>query len=457
MQTVPAASKADWERLVIGALGEKPLSSLDAEIAEGVSVPPLSPATTMRPLWSRGGASWTRLAWLDRADSAALASALATGADGVALVLGGAPAAASGGIAPPALAALLQHIELDRCAVRFSAGVAADEVFTAVRAALAQARLDAGRVSIAFGLDPFGALAAGLIDPAAIDDTLTALAEAAVRNIGEGHRGPILSADARLAHAAGGDAVDELAFALAGRAALLRRLDSAGLAPARLADAVDVALAADVDQFVTIAKFRAMRLLDARLLAAAGLPPSALRLHGETSTRMLAAIDSRSNIIRATIAALSAALGGADSLTILPWSLVGPADADAHRLALTTQAILAEEAGLARVDDPAAGSGTIDGITLALAHAAWTAFQRIEEAGGLAASLTAGTMQRRIIASARAAEERLAGGEATIIGVTLHRPSGEAPAHSPTPPPPARGFVPLVASRRAASFEGESA
>jgi methylmalonyl-CoA mutase len=196
-----------------------------------------------------------------------------------------------------------------------------------------------------------------------------------------------------------------------------------------------VALAADVDPFRTIAKFRAARLLLLRLgelLGADSIPP----IHGETAWRMFSRREPRMNVLRATAAALAAAAGGADTITVLPYdAALGAGGADAARLARNTQSIFAAEARLGAVADPGAGSGAIEALTDALAEAAWQKFQAIESAGGIIAEIVAGSLQKEIAAARRARLERVTRGEVALVGVNAHvdgdagtpAPVGEGP------------------------------
>src|SRR6185436_12892421 len=117
----------------------------------------------------------------------------------------------------------------------------------------------------------------------------------------------------------------------------------------------------------------------------------------ETAWRMLTRCDPQVNILRGTIAAFAAGLGGADSITVLPFTAaLGLPDRFARRMARNTQHILLDESNLAKVTDPAAGSGVIEDITEKLCQAAWTLFQEIEAAGGLAPALDRGLIQEKI-------------------------------------------------------------
>jgi methylmalonyl-CoA mutase len=104
---------------------------------------------------------------------------------------------------------------------------------------------------------------------------------------------------------------------------------------------------------------------------------------------MMTKRDPHGNIVRGTIATLAAALGGANAVTVLPYSAaLGAPDAHARRIARNTQTILIEESNLYRVADPAAGSGAIEALTEALSTKAWALFQDIERAGGADKALT---------------------------------------------------------------------
>jgi methylmalonyl-CoA mutase len=188
--------------------------------------------------------------------------------------------------------------------------------------------------------------------------------------------------------------------------AYLRMLEAGGHDLERARDAIGVVLVADADEFLTIAKFRAMRRLWAQVEAACGLAPKPLRLHAETAWRMMTRRDPFVNILRATMAAGSAGLGGADVVTALPYTLaLGLPDAFARRVVRNSQIVLIEESNLARVADPAAGAGAFEALTQNLVEAAWDAFQAIEREGGIVASLRQGRIQARI-AETRAVRAR---------------------------------------------------
>jgi len=132
---------------------------------------------------------------------------------------------------------------------------------------------------------------------------------------------------------------------------------------------------------------------------------------------MLTKRDPYINMLRATIAAFSAGLGGADAVSVLPFTLArGLPDRFARRIARNTQLILLTESNLARVIDPAAGSGGIEDLTEQLCRAAWVLFQDIERAGGAAAALEQDLMQKKVAIVRRERQAALARRADTLIG-----------------------------------------
>jgi methylmalonyl-CoA mutase len=272
----------------------------------------------------------------------------------------------------------------------------------------------------AFDLDPLGTLArtGSLYYPA--EKSLGLAARFAIDSL------PMpgvtaLAADGRPYHEAGGSEAQELAALLAGLVSTLRACEAEGLAPARATAKIALHLAADADLLLTIAKARALRGLVQRVGEACGAADAAARMPVTmtTSQRMTARRDPWVNMLRATAACAGAAFGGADAITVLPftWPL-GPPDAFALRIARNTQVVLQEEAGLGRVDDPAQGSFAIERLTAELAAAAWAEFQAIERAGGMAAALRSGFVQDRIAATAAARAKAIAAGRLEQTGVS---------------------------------------
>lgn len=272
--------------------------------------------------------------------------------------------------------------------------------------------------TVHFGMDPF-ATAALYGDPADRADI-----GLRVRHLqAAGMAGTVLNADGRTIHNAGGTEAEELAVMAAALVACLRRLEAEGMEPDSVLGAVSLCLCADQNQFLTMAKARAARLLFARIAEACGVDPAPRpHLMMETSYRMLARRDPETNILRNTIAVFAAGTGGADEIAVLPHTLVhGIPDPLARRLARNTQLVLVAESHLDHVADPAAGAGGIETLTEALAARAWAILGDIERAGGLAAVIANGWL------GAMTAKSRKKRPDGRIVGTSLFAADDERP------------------------------
>jgi methylmalonyl-CoA mutase len=166
-----------------------------------------------------------------------------------------------------------------------------------------------------------------------------------------------------------------------------------------------------------MAKFRAARKLWARVETACGLTPKPAMITAETAWRMMSRRDAYSNMLRTAVAVAAAGLGGADAITALPHTApLGLPDAFARRAARNTQLVLLEESNLARVADPAAGSGALEAITEQLCAAAWQDFQEIEKSGGVWAALEAGSIQEAVGAMRAERQKAFARGKDILTG-----------------------------------------
>ena len=184
--------------------------------------------------------------------------------------------------------------------------------------------------------------------------------------------------------------------ALATAASYLRTLTGAGFTVEEAAGLVEFRLAATDEQFPTIAKFRAARRLWARMLELSGAADVPMRLHAVTSRPMMSKYDPWVNMLRTTVAAFGAGIGGADSVTVVPFdSPLGEPDAFGRRIARNTSPLLLTESHLGRVADPAGGSYAVEKLTDDLALAAWDELGRIES-DGADALRGAGRRHRRL-------------------------------------------------------------
>ncbi|MCC6831623.1 MAG: methylmalonyl-CoA mutase [Thermoleophilia bacterium] len=230
---------------------------------------------------------------------------------------------------------------------------------------------------------------------------------------------------------AGATAVQELGFTIADGLEYVRTAVSRGLDVDAFAPRLSFFFAIGMDFFMEVAKLRAARLLWARVME--GFAPkkagsSMLRTHCQTSGVSLTAQDPYNNVIRTTVEALAAVLGGTQSLHTNSFdeAIALPTETSA-RIARNTQLILAEETGVTRVVDPLAGSYYVESLTNSLAEAAWALIGEVEEMGGMTAAVDAGMPKLRIEEAAARRQARVDRGEDVIVGVNRYRRQSEEP------------------------------
>jgi methylmalonyl-CoA mutase len=403
-----ALSEADWRAAAAASLKGASFDTLIAHAADGVDLQPLYPRAVGPRAW-RGEGAWRNLARLDHPDPTSANDQarddLANGADGLQIVFAGAAGAYGFGLVKFGAASLqraLDGVTFDP-GRRFELdlGPEGEGQATAFAALVARSGAEPSRIDVGFGLDPIGALARSGRAERGWAEEAPALARVASFLKAQGFAGPFVAADARAVHAAGGSPAQELGFAIAAALAYLRALADNGFSREAAAAAIGFRLTADADQFFTLAKFRALRLMWGRAREAIGLDPAPARVHAETAWRAMSARDPYLNVMRGALAAFSAGLGGADSVSVLPFTqCAGLPDAFARRLARNTLLILRDEAHLGFVADPAAGAGVFEALTAGLCQKGWAAMQALERAGGVAAALRAGDFQRAVAAEA---------------------------------------------------------
>jgi methylmalonyl-CoA mutase len=424
----PPASYDDWRKLVDGMLKGAPFEKLVSKTSDGLQIDPIyRRAEGAVPIGGRAAAApWQILQRIDHPDAkAANAQALndlENGATGLALVFPGSNAAHGFGLEPTAEAVeqVLDGVFLD-AGIGIELQVGPQSRMAAIHVAeyIKRKQMNPAACDIRFGLDPLGACTASGRSPFNWGEIAPALTNAVRGLAAMGFKGPFVAADGRVIHNAGGSEVQELAFVLASGVAYLRALEASGVSLEDAQGMVYARLAADADQFLNLAKFRALRLLWARIESACGLKPKPLFVAADTAWRMLTQRDPYVNMLRATMATFSAGLGGANAITVLPHTLArGLPDPFARRAARNTQLVLLEESNLAKVSDPAAGSGGIETLTKQLCEAAWALFQEIENAGGLFASLEQGLLQPKVAATRAVREANIAKRRDVLTGAS---------------------------------------
>ncbi|MBI5734527.1 MAG: methylmalonyl-CoA mutase small subunit [Mycolicibacterium neoaurum] len=292
------------------------------------------------------------------------------------------------GSAAAELDRMLDGVYLDLVPVLLDAG---DQYVAAADAVLALvADLDdeqRGRLSLDLGADPFTAPLSGR--PTVGTDEVIAIARRTAGQTGV----RAITVDGPALHNLGASASWELAGAVAAGVSYLRLLTEAGLSVSDALRHISFRFAADDDQFMTIAKLRAARRLWARVAEVAGDGAAgAAVVHAVSSAPMMSRRDPWVNMLRTTLAAFAAGVGGADTVLVAPFDaaipggLPGTATTFTRRMARNTQLLLLEESHLGRVLDPSAGSWFVEDLTAQLADQAWAHFQDLESRGGFVAA-----------------------------------------------------------------------
>jgi methylmalonyl-CoA mutase len=447
----PSTSEAEWRRLVERVLDGRPFESLVSTSFEGLKIAPLNPRPTSegaRALRQKPGA-WKISQRMDHPEPDAanqLARAdLVGGADALTLTGSQAQPARGFGVrfdSQRDLDAALAGIDLDLISLRVDAGPRALDIALAFASIARNRRLTSASLDIDFGHDPVGHLArTGVLPPGGgVAEVHKLLRDA-------GFAGHLFLADGRPYHEAGAGEGQELGCVIATGVEYLRLLEALGLSLEDARSEIAFLLTADADEFLSLSKFRALRLLWARIESTCGVAPKPMRLHAETAFRMMTKYDPWVNILRTTMGVFCAGVGGADAITVLPFTLaLGLPDEFARRIARNTQLILIHEAKLAKVADPAAGAGSFEALTDELCARAWRLFQDFEAQGGLIESLRAGVPQKEIAAAAAERREAIAQRTLSITGTSTFPLLAEAPVNVLEPTPAGANETPVRAT-----------
>lgn len=390
----------DWRKAAEASLKGKPLASLETETPEGITLKPLYTAEDVpegqedRIRAIRNGigkTDWTILQETRESDPAKyvkkVKSALGRGNEAV-VYTGGWEKEADAGVLD-ALAALITEVPVYvRCRP--------DDPFLAVFGAVPE--------------DKRG-MVAGYAD---VD-----------RSADLSRRFPALrtiAVDSGSVHMKGADAVTELAAALSRAAEIAGEEDDFGAMARKLFFVFNV----DTHFFMEIAKLRAFRLLFKSFAAAYGVDePVHVPVIARTSLRTYSLADPYVNLLRSGNEAFSAAIGGADAITVAPLDTLTGSTGFSERVARNVQHILKEEAHADRVLDPSGGSYYIESLTESLYRKTWELFLQFEKQGGISATIADGTLDRMLAEKKEARIRRLAMREESLIGTNIYADPAE--------------------------------
>ena len=409
----PAPDEAAWRALVDKTLNGAPFEKrLVSKTYDGLAIqplytaanaaPPLTGALRQKPAFDQDRA-WDIRAIVDHPDLAA-ANALAmtdlqggatsllikvdpTGCDGVAVA------------SRADLERVLESVHLDLAPIALDAGFLGPQAAEWLGAAAEAKTL---KPHLNLHLDPLSAFARAGSSPGPIEAHMQSAAQTAQRIGAE----TAFLASGQVVHEAGGTEAQEIGVMAAAGVAYAKAAVAAGMSAEAALERIALCLAADADYFTALAKVRATRIVWAKVAGAVTDGPIRARIEARSSRRMLSTLDPWVNMLRLTAAGFGAAVGGADSLVLEPFTQpLGRPTPFARRQARNTQLVLMEEAHLGRVADPAGGAWFIETLTDQIARAAWAFFQEIERQGGIAAALSSGVIADAV---AKARDSRMA-------------------------------------------------
>ncbi|MGC0364071.1 methylmalonyl-CoA mutase [Rhodococcus sp. 27YEA15] len=450
---------AEWQRSVAGVLaksrrvdaaelGPEPQKLLETLTYDGVTVAPLySPRDEHPEQPLPGSFPYVRgvdahrdvnAGWLVSAQfgtdsptdtNRSVLDALENGVSALWLKVGAA------GVPVGGLTAALDGVLLDLAPLTLDAGENASDAAHALfslldaRAAAGDGVSDRSKIRAHLGAAPLTSSFSGAPDITV--DQATALAALAAARSETIHS---VTVDGTVFHNAGAGDADELGAAIAAGLEYLRTFTANGLTIGAALGQLAFRYSATDDQFQTIAKFRAARLVWARIAQVCGASDFGdAPQHAVTSAAMMAQRDPWVNMLRTTLAAFGAGVGGADAVTVLPFDValadgaLGVSKSFSSRIARNTQLLLLEESHLGRVLDPSAGSWYVEDLTQQIAATAWAFFQEIEAAGGYLAALEAGIVSERIAATKVKRDSDIAHRKTTVTGVNEFPNLGETP------------------------------
>jgi methylmalonyl-CoA mutase len=321
------------------------------------------------------------------------------------------------------LSIALEEIDLEKTPLFIRSGASGLPV-AALLAALVKSRdLDLKKVRGCIEMDPLGVLAHEGTLPQSMDEAYREMAQLTLWAAAEAPQLQTSCVHSRSFLEAGGNAVQELAFALAAGTEYLRELGKRGVSTDTAACRMRFAFSVGSNFFMEIAKLRAARLLWSRIVEAlgGGMCAQSMHIHARTALFNKSRLDPYANMLRTTTESFAAVLGGAQSLQVTPFDEVfGLPDEFSRRIARNQQILLATEGQLRHVVDPAGGSWAVEWLTDQIAQKAWALFQDVESKGGMYAALRSGFVQSEIEKVSKARDAALATRKDVQVGVNQY-------------------------------------
>jgi len=367
-------------------------------------------------------------------------------------------------VTPENISRLLRGIHPESVELNFSVAGKAKELLAVLKGWLKEGGADMNQVRLTVSADPLGRLAANGKLCVTVDEGLDYLADLVRESSGEpGIR--CLEPSGTLFSNAGVGPVAELAYTLALGSEYMAALTERGISADAAAGAMRFTFGIGPDFFPEIAKLRAARMLWALVAGEYGTTrkeSALMHIHSITGRWNKTLYDPYVNMLRTQTEAMSAVLGGAESITVEPFDTVfRDADEFSLRIARNQQLLLAEESHLDKVADPGAGSYYIEELTAMMAAEAWKLFTAVENEGGFLEALRKGTIQDNIARTAAARKADMAKRKEILLGTNQYPDFREshAPRHDPDKlstaykPSPDNEVTPIIPARGADEFE----
>ncbi len=378
------------------------------------------------------------------------------------------------------LDAALADVHLQMVGVTLEAGAAFLPAAAALVALWRRRDISPEQARGAFNADPLAVLARDGQLPMAPESALSLMADLAAWTAKEYPHVTAVRVGTAPYHHAGANAAQDLAFSMATAVVYLRAMAAVGLDIATAARQILFSISLGTHHFLAIAKLRAARRLWAQVVEACGAPSDvgAMRIHARTSKRVLTHRDPHVNLLRNTVTAFAAGVGGAEAITSVPFDAVMQLPSElSRRVARNTVLVLREEAQLHRVIDPPGGSWYLDWLTEQVAQKAWSIFQEIEQQGGMLAAIQSGWVARQIDSAFAPRAKDIARRKEGITGVSEFPDVGQETVanpppdysvlqadamrrigrlRSPTPPPAVDGPPSEIGGRTATTVEAAS-
>ncbi len=341
-------------------------------------------------------------------------------------------------------ATALDGVELAKTPIFVQTGTSAFALGALLAAAVQRQGAAPMQLSGCLGSDPLGQLASAGQLPCSLSRAYDEMAELTAWAQINAPKLDTIVVDGSATHNGGGNAVQELAFALATGVEYLSAMQARGIDIDTTASHMRFVFALGGNFFMEVAKLRAARLLWSQIVAAFGGSDEAqkMTIHAQTARWNKTAIDPYVNMLRVTTEAFAGAVGGVGSMAVAPFDdVVRPADEFARRIARNTQLVLQSETNVGRVIDPAGGSWYVEQLTDQLARDAWSLFQDIEGQGGMLAALEAGSPQAQIAETAAKRTANLETRRDVLVGANMYPNLTEIPLEVVGTDAEARAFV----------------